>query len=96
MLAIKNCDIANEPSKFSRTMFGDLGRQGLFFILEINEFNFDKFVVVQSLIDGLKNHLGDAIFANQDDGLKIMSEATEVFALGSFEFRHVALSNQIK
>lgn len=82
MLAVEDGDVAEDAGDFALGVRGELGGEGLFFVLELEEADFDEFVVGEGAVGRGYDGGRKAVFADHDDGIEVVCERSELFFVG--------------
>lgn len=85
VLPVEDGNVTHEPGELASRFGGNL--KGQFFPppLEIDELYFDQLVGVQCLTHGRDQGLDDALLAHMHHGFQMMSEASEMLSVRSFQ-----------
>ncbi len=73
--------MADEPGDFATGALGDFRCQFFLGAFVFIKPDFDQFVDVERFIDGSNQRVGDTVLADEDDGLQVVGQAAEPFAL---------------
>ena len=73
--------MADDPGDFAASALGDFGRQEFFSVFVFMEADLDEFADLELLVHRPDDRVCHAVLADEDDGLEVVGQAAEPFAL---------------
>ena len=76
LLPVQNGDMADNSGDFAARAMGDFRRQVLLGIFMLVKSNLDELIDLERLVDGVDECVGNAMLADEDDGLQVVGQTS--------------------